>query len=100
MLEVTFELDGGGRVRDYLMLGGDGKGMGMAKLGRLGVPKDTPKLNLAELAGRELDLVLVAEDYNGQPQLKVDGKANQEPWRLGYGRVADPKPVDPNAVPF
>lgn len=85
MLEVTFSLEGGGQVRDYLMLEGAGKGMGLARLSRLGVPDADTRFDTQDLAGRTLTLILINEPYNGQPQLKIDGKANATPFRLGYG---------------
>lgn len=85
MLRVTFDLDGGGSILDNIMLDGPGKGMGLAKLSRLGVPKDAPSLDTEALIGITLDLVLVQEDYQGQARLKVDSKANAAPYRLGYG---------------
>lgn len=99
MVVVTFALVGGGEIQDFIMLGGDGKAMGLAKLERLGVPKGAGKLNTLDMIGRRLSLVCVKEEYNGREVLKVDGKANQPPYRLGYGSDVQ-KPPPSSEVPF
>lgn len=98
MVVVTFKLTGGGEIQDFIMLDGAGKSMGLAKLERLGVPKGAAKLNTADLIGRQLSIVCIKSEYNGREQLKIDGKANQDPYRLGYGR--DVQKPDLDSVPF
>lgn len=90
MLEVTFSLEGGGQVRDYLMLGGPGKGMGLKKLSRLGIPDADLRFDTQDLAGRTLTVILVQDgEY-----LKIDAKASATPYALGYGDDVNVKSKD------
>lgn len=101
MLAITFELEGGGRVLDFIMLGGDGKEMGLDKLERLGVQAGSKRFNPGELVGITLSIFTILSEWDGRESLKVDGKANTNGFRLGYGSdVVIPKPDFDNAAPF
>lgn len=99
MAKITFELTGGGKVVDYIMLDGGGKEMGLTKLERLGVARGSAKFTEKSLLGVRISLMCVLEEYNGREALKVDGKANNAPFRLGYGSDAQ-KPDPDKDVPF
>ena len=85
-LEVDFSLEGGGSIRDYIMLEGRAKGMGIVKLERLGIAKGSD-YDTDDLIGRKIPLVLILNEWQGRTRLQVDAKANVAPYRVGYGEM-------------
>lgn len=72
MLKITFQLETGGRVTDYVMLEGKGGFGGQKKLKALGIEKGQ-KFAPADLEGRRVVLDLKPEEYNGEESLKPKG---------------------------
>ena len=92
--------DVGSRVeicRDWLMLTGGGRGIGMAKLRQLGVPEGTPKLEPLSLVGRRVRVAIKHEPYDGKPTAKVDIAADG--FRCGYLAAEEQPPAAPD-TPF
>jgi hypothetical protein len=97
-------------VRDYIMLGGKGWGMGHAKLCALGIPKDFEgDLDPTDLIGKRVHLHLVEEEYTNQrtgrtsKNLRPDAGAGTH---AGYSPEDDqeakeaPAVAEPDSTPF
>lgn len=61
--------------RDALMLTGNGRGIGLAKLRQLGVAEGTKSIDPLDLTGRRVRVAVMNDKYEGNPQAKVDIKA-------------------------
>lgn len=106
-------------VFDFIMLGGKGKGMGLAKLSALGIPKDfRGELRPAQIIGKRVWLFLEWDEYtdsDGKTRRNLKPDPNQGS-HCGYQPESDPpegaavatiaksddrdEPLSPNDVPF
>jgi hypothetical protein len=99
---------------DILMLQGDARWSGQAKLSALGFSKHASPATVETLIGRRVWAYVTTREYNGQLQLCVDGKAkgskagfypeNERPEEPFYNQIPlttnpTPKENDPDA-PF
>jgi len=87
MLALTINsVDFGGKLcYDYLMLSGDGWGMGKSKLKALGF-KEGSTIEEHDLIGIRFYCAVVAEEFNGRKQLKVNAKLGH----AGYWNEQEP----------
>lgn len=100
MIEVTLRMETGRTLKDWIMLDGGGKNMGLDKLKALGVDVEKGGLSLSRLVGHRIMVdVVEKEGTDGRTFLNVNAKRNKDGWTQGY-KPLGPPPGEVGDIPF